>query len=187
MIRISFIALVSLICICITIYTIWTLQVSRKKSNDLLTEFRKIDRSLQRSNDSLQKTTGAFRRDSFRFPEVELAIKVRAITSCIDSMKHDLVLLSTQKEAIPFTYPDEPRLLRLKDNLAGYNLFILKHFSDKPNIKRNDFVNIVDVPDGTSSVPWEIYYFRNTSILSVLRELWVVNTQVLKLQHKATK
>ena len=187
MIRISFIALVSLICICIAIYTIWTIQVSRKRHNDLLTEFRKIDSSLKRSNDSLQKGTGAFRRDSFRLPQVELAIKVKAIISCIDSMKHDLVLLSTQKEAIPFTYPDEPRLLRLKNNLAGYNRFILEHFSDKPQIKRKDFVNIADVPDGTTSVPWEIYYFKNTSMLSVLKELTVINTQVLKLHHKATK
>ena len=190
MIKITFITLVSLICICIAVYTIWTIQVSRKRSNDLLSEFRKIDRSLRRSNDSLQKNAtgvGAFRRDSFRFPEVELAIKVNTITKCIDSMKHDLVLLTKQKEAASFSYPDKDRLFRLKNNLAGYNSFIQKHFYNRPNIKPGDFVNVDDIHNGSASIPWEIYYFKNTGVLSVITELTFINTQVLKLQQKATK
>jgi len=186
MVRISLITLFSLVFICIAVYAIWTVRVSKQRSNNLLNEFRKIDQSLRQSNDSLQKTsTGAFKMDSFRLPEVELAIKVNTITRCIDSIKHDLVILTNQKAAAEFTYPNKARLIALKNNLADYNSFIQKHFSGKPNIKPGDFVNIADVQEGTASIPWEIYYFKNSTVFSIITELTFINTQVLKLQQKA--
>lgn len=187
MIKMSLITLFTLICICIAVYTLWTIQVSRKKSNDLLTEFKKVDQSLQRSHDSLQNNaTGAFKRNTARLPEVELAIKANAISRCLDSIRHELVLLANQKSATSFSYPNNSRLLALKNNLADYNTFIQKHFPGKSNIKTADFVNVADVPNGSSSVPWEIYYFKNTTVLSIITELTFINTQVLKLQQKAT-
>jgi hypothetical protein len=188
MIKMSLITLFTLVCICIAVYAIWTVRVSRQSSNKLLNEFRKIDNSLRKSNDSLQKiSTGAFKRDSFRLPQVELAIKANTISRCIDSIKHDLVLLTNQKASTEFTYPDKPRLLALKNNLADYNSFIQKYFSGRSNIKSGDFVNIADVQKRASFIPWEIYYFKNSTVFFIITELTFINTQVLKLQQKATK
>lgn len=188
MIRLLLITLFTLTGSCIAVYTIWTLRVTGKKSNDLLTEFRKMDTSLNRSNDSLQNNihgVGAFKRGHTYLPEVELAVKANAINRCIDSMKHDLFILAKQKGRTSFTYPDKPRLQTLKNNLADYNSFIQKNFSYKPGIKQGDYINMTDVSIGTAFIPWERYYFQDTNIFSVISTLTFINTQVLKLQQKA--
>lgn len=186
----ALILLFALISICIAVYTMWTIQVSRNRSRDLRAAFIKADKSLHKASDSLQKNdqgTGAFKRDSFHLPEVELAIKVNTISRCIDSIKHDLVILTKQKETTSFSYPDKPRLLSLKNNLADYNSFLQDHFSANSDIKVGDLVNVADIPNGSSSTPWEVYYFENTSVFGVITELTFINTQILKLQHKATQ
>lgn len=183
----ALILLFALICICIAIYTLWTIQVSRNRSGDLRAAFIKTDKSLPKASDSLQKNdqgTGAFKRDPFHLPEVELAINVNTISNCIDSIKHDLVLLIKQKEATSFSYPNKPRLLFLKKNLADLNTFVQTHFSTA--IGQGDLITIADIPKGPSSVPWEDHYFSKTSVFAVITELTFINTRVIKLQHKAT-
>ena len=187
MIRTSIIALFALTAICVAVYVIWTLKVSKQRPDSLPTEFKKIDSSLQSANDSLQKKgLGAFKRDSFHLSEVELAIRVNDISRCVDSMKHELVVLTNQKQGTAFSYPDKPRLLVLKKKLADYNIFIQEHFSGKPNIKPGDYISINDVPNGTAPIPWEVYYFQNSNMFAMITELGFINTRVLKLKHKAT-
>ena len=184
MTKYALITLFTLLCACIVIYAIWTVRVSRTRADDLLTEFRKTNKSLQRSNDSLQN---AARKDSFHFPEVELAIRAGAITHCIDSIKHDLVVLANKDQAVSFSYPDTAKLLALKNNLQDYNLFIQKHFSNKPGIRPQDYINIADIKTSNKPVSWEAYYFRNTSVFAVITELTYINTQVQKLKQKAVR
>lgn len=189
MVRISLITLFTLICACIAVYAIWTIKVSRQKQQDTFRELKKTGQPFNRSNDVLQKDStgaGAIKRNEVRLPEVELAIKASAITRCIDSMKHDLVLMTKQKGTASFSYPDKHRLLALKNNLAGYNSFIQEKFPGKPNIKPGDFINVADVPLGPAAVPWEIHHFTNSSVFSMITELSFIHTQVLKLKHKAT-
>ncbi|MEP7256211.1 MAG: hypothetical protein ABI666_10590 [Ferruginibacter sp.] len=189
MIRYAFIVLISLLCACIAIYTIWTIRVSNSRSNDLLKEFRKVDRSLSKSNDSLQNSTGvgAFKKDSAYVPEVELSIRVNSIATCIDSIKHDLFILTNKKEGVPFSYPDMNKLVVLKNNLRSYNSFIQEHFGNKPGIKTADFINMEDIKSEGKLVPWEIYFFKNTNIFAAITELTFINTQVQKLQQKAIR
>lgn len=187
MTKYAIIILFALLCACIAIYAIWTVRVSRTRSNDLLTEFRKIDQSLRRSGDSLQNSVGAFKKDAFRLPEVELAIKVNAISICIDSIKHDLVILTNKNPGTSFSYPDTDKLLSLKKNLLSYNSFIQDHFSNKPSIKPADLINVDDIKNGIKTIPWEVYYFQNTSVFSVITELTYINTQVQKLRQKAIR
>lgn len=184
MTKYALITLFTLLCACIVIYAIWTVRVSRTRADDLLTEFRKTNRSLHRSNDSLQN---AALKDSFHFPEVELAIRAGAITRCIDSIKHDLVVLANKDQAVSFSYPDTTRLLYLKTNLQHYNAFIQKHFSHRPGIKPAELVNVEDIKTGNKPVSWEAYYFRNTSVFAVITELTYINTQVQKLKQKAVR
>lgn len=184
MTKYALITLFTLLCACIIIYAIWTVRVSRTRANDLLTEFRKTDRSLQQLNDSLRN---AAKKDSFHFPEVELAIRAGAITRCIDSIKYDLVVLANKGDATSFSYPDTAKLLALKNNLQGYNLFIQKHFSNKPGIYPNDFIHIEDIKTGNKPVKWEVYYFQSTSVFAVITELTYINTQVQKLKQKAIR
>ena len=189
MIRMSLITLFTLICACIAVYAIWTIKVSRQKQHELFPEYKKTGQSLTHSNDALQKDStgaGAIKRNDVRLPEVELAIKASAITRCIDSIKHELVLLTNQNGTASFSYPDRSRLLALKNNLAGYNSFIQEKFPGKPNIKPGDFINVADVPRDSAAVPWEIHHFTNSSVLSMITELSFIHTQVLKLKHKAT-
>jgi hypothetical protein len=181
----SIIALFTLVCICIAIYAIWTVQVSRQRTNDLLTELKKTRKSLQDSVQNNIHANSVIKRNADNLPEVELAIKVKAITMCIDSIRHDLVILSKQEGSTPFSYPNMPRLLSLKNNLAGYNSFIQSHFPGKLNIGQADLINVADIPTGSSSIPWENYYFKNTNVLAVITALTFINTQVLKLQQKA--
>lgn len=178
-----------MLCACIAIYAIWTLRVSKTRSDELLEAFKKTDQSLQRSNDSLQKlaSTGAFKKDSFHLPEVELAIRANAIFVCIDSIKHDLIVLANKNTAASFSYPDTARLLYLKNNLQHYNSFIQQHFAHKPAIRPADLVRIDDEKIGAKPIPWEVHYFQNTTVLSVITVLTYVDTQVQKLQHKATR
>lgn len=178
-----------MLCACIVIYAIWTVRVSRTRSDELPDAFRKTDQSLQRSNDSLQKlaSTGAFKKDSFHLPEVELAIRANAIFVCIDSIKHDLVVLANKSNATSFSYPDTARLLYLKTILQHYNSFIQQHFPHKPGIKPADLVDVDDVKTGAKPVPWEVHYFQNTTVLSVITVLTYIDTQVQKLQHKAMR
>lgn len=184
MTKYALITLFTLLCACIIIYAIWTVRVSRTRADDLLAEFRKTDRSLQRLNDSLQN---AAKKDLSLFPEVELAIRAGAITRCIDSIKHDLIVLANKDRANSFSYPDTARLLALKNNLQGYNLFIQKHFSGKPGIHPKDLIHIEDTNTGNKPVKWEVYYFRNTSVFAVITELTYINTQVQKLKQKAIR
>lgn len=188
MVRISLITLFTLVCACIAVYAIWTVRVSRQKSNDLLAEFRKADESLQGIDDSLQKTnkqTGAFKRTTDRLPEVELAIRVNEICRCIDSIKHDLVLLSNQKPGKAFSYPDNTKLLSLKKNLSAFNALILEKFSSGKVIKPGDLIDVDDVREGPAKIPWETYYFANSNVFAMITELTFINTNVLKLQHRA--
>ena len=189
MTKYAIILLFALLCACIAIYTIWTIRVSNNRSNDLLKEFRKFDRSLIKSNDSLQNSTGvgAFKKDSAYVPEVELSIRVNSIVLCIDSIKHELFVLTNKKEAVSFSYPYMNRLVVLKNNLRSYNSFIQKHFGNKPRIKTADFINVEDIKSGDKQVTWEIYFFKNTNVFAALTELTFINTQVLKLQQKAIR
>ena len=189
MIRYALISLFVLLCACIAIYAVWTVRVSKTRSDELLEAFKKTDQSLQRTNDSLQKlaSTGAFKKDSFHLPEVELAIRANAIFVCIDSIKHALVILANKNTAASFSYPDTAKLLYLKTNLQHYNSFIQQHFSHKPGIKPADLVDVDDVKTGAKPIPWEVNYFQNTTVLSVITVLTYIDTQVQKLQHKATR
>lgn len=184
MTKYALITLFTLLCACIAIYAIWTVRVSRTRADDLLAEFRKTDRSIQRLNDSLQSAT---KKDSFHFPEVELAMRAGAITRCIDSIKHDLVFLASKGDATSFSYPDTAKLLALKNNLQGYNLFIQKHFSGKPGIHPQDYIHVEDIKTGNKPEKWEDHYFRNTSVFAVITELTYINTQVQKLKQKAIR
>jgi hypothetical protein len=182
-VRYSLITLFTLIIACIIIYAIWTVRVSRNTSNELMNEFKKIDESLKKKNDSFQN---AARRDSFRFPVMELSLKANAIIRCTDSIKHDLVVLSGKQEDTLFSYPDKTRVLGLKDKLSDYNSFVEKHFS-KPGIKSTDLINIEQVKTATGQVPWEVYFFENTNIFAVITELNYINKQVQRLQQKALR
>ncbi|MBL0182684.1 MAG: hypothetical protein IPP96_10460 [Chitinophagaceae bacterium] len=189
MVRLVLIALFMMIVVCVGVYALWTIQVSQLKQDNLATDFKKTDSSLHRSNDSLEKNVagiGAFKRDSFHLPEVELAIKANAIIGSVDSMKHELALLANQKGAISFSYTDDRRLLVLKNRLADYNAFIKEHFRGKPNIKPGDSVSVSDVPRSGIITSWEDYYFKNTSLFAVITELIFIKSQVQKLQQKAS-
>ena len=181
MIRNSLIALFVLVLLCIGIFAFWAAKVSRQRSNDILAEFNRTDSSLQRTNERIQRTAG-------QLPEVELAAKVSAIGECIDSMKHELVILSRQKtgDPVPFSYPDKTRLLALKQKLAELNGFISTQYTGKRNIEAKDMVNIDDIPNGKATTPWEVYYFENTSIFGIITELSFIRSQTLKLQYKTT-
>jgi hypothetical protein len=183
MVRYSLITLFTLIIACIVIYAIWTAKVSRDTSNELMNEFKKINESLKKTNDSFQND---LRKDSFRFPAMELSLKANAITSCIDSIKHDLVLLSGKQSDASFSYPDKTRVLELKTKLSDYNSFIEKNFT-RPDIKPADLVNIEQVKTSTGQVPWEVYFFENTNIFAVITELNYINKQVQKLKQKALR
>jgi len=188
MIKLSLIVLFMMIAVCAGVYTLWTIQVSQQKQDNLLTGFKKTDSSLHRSNDSLEKNAAGarvFKRDSFHLPEVELTIKANAIIGSVDSMKHELAVLANQKGATSFSYPDDQRLLTLKNRLVDYNAFIKKHFAGKPNIKPGDFISVSDVPRSGVSTSWENYYFKNTSLFAVITELIFIRSQVQKLQQKA--
>lgn len=188
MVRISLITLFTLVCACIAVYAIWTVRVSRQKSNDLLTEFRKADESLQGINDSRQninKGTVTFKRTTDRLPEVELAIRVNEICRCIDSIKHDLALLSKQKPQTASSYPDTKKLFSLKKKLSAYNALILEKFSAGKTIKPGDLIDVDDVREGPAKIPWETYYFANSNVFAMITELTFINTNVLKLQHRA--
>lgn len=186
MTRFALITLFTLLCACIAVYAIWTVKVSQTRPDNLLTEFNKIDHSLKRSTDSLQNTV-SFKKDAVHLPEVEVAIKANAITACIDSIKHELVLLTKGKETVSFSYPDKKSLLILKNNVKDYNLFIREKFPGKPGIKANDFVNTEDVPIGARTIPWEVYHFENTKVFAAVTELTLINMQVLKLKQKAIR
>ncbi|HNU88642.1 MAG TPA: hypothetical protein PKJ94_10140 [Ferruginibacter sp.] len=186
MTRIALITLFTLLCACIAVYAIWTVKVSQTRSDNLLAEFKKIDNSLKRSNDSLQHAgIGAFRKDPSRLPEVELAIKAKTITSCIDSIRHEVFLLAEKKEAASFSYPDKKRLLVLKNDLVNYNRFIQEKFPGNTTIKPADFIGVENMELGGRSIPWEVYHFENTTTLAAIIELKFISMQVQKLRQKA--
>ena len=189
MTKYAIIVLFALLCACIAIYAFWTVRVSRTRPNGLLTEFSKTDRSLSRANDSVRNSTGigAFKRGSSYLPEVELAIRVNSIAVCIDSIKHELFILTNKKEATLFSYPDMNRLVVLKKNLRRYNSFIQEHFGNNPNVKTADFINVQNIKNGNKVIPWEIYFFRDTNVFAAITELTFINTQVFKLQQKAIR
>lgn len=185
MIRLVLIALFMMIVVCVGVYALWTIQVSQQ--DNLVADFKKTDSSLHRPGDSLKNAAaaGAFKRNSFHLPEVELAIKANAITGSIDSMKHELAFIANQKNFPSFSYPDDQRLLALKNRLADYNAFINEHFPGKTGIKAGDFISVSDVSRNGVTRSWEKYYFKNSSILAIITELAFIKTQVLKLQQKA--
>lgn len=189
MVKLALLALFMMVVVCAGVYALWTIEVSQQQQENLASEFKKTDSALQKTGDSLNKKTtssGAFKRDSFRLPEIELAIKANAITNAIDSIKHELAFSEDQKRSAPFTYPDARRILALKNSLAGFNAFIQTHFQGKPNINAGDLVPLSDVPNGNTATPWEVYYFRNSSVLAMITELTFIKTRVLRLQQKAT-
>lgn len=186
MTRYALITLFTLICACIAIYAIWTIRVSQTRSDNLLAEFKKNDSSLKRSNNSLQHAgIAASKKGSSCLPEVELSIKANAITACIDSIRHEVVLLSEKKEAASFSYPDKGRLLTLKNNLINYNRFIREKFPGHPAIRPADFIGVENMETGDRSIPWEVYHFENTTALAAIIELKFINMQVQKLKQKA--
>lgn len=188
MTRFALITLFTLLCACIVIYAIWTARVSQTRSDNLLAEFNKIDSFLKSPNDSLQQAgIGAFKKDHSRLPEIELAIKADAITACIDSIRHEIVLLAEKKEVSSFSYPDKNRLLALKNNLVNYNRFVQEKFPGNTTIKPADFIGVENMELGGRSIPWEVYHFENTSTLAAIIELKFIAMQVQKLRQKAMR
>ncbi len=188
MTRFALITLFTLLCACIVIYAIWTVRVSQTRSDKLLAEFKKIDSSLKRSNDSLQQAgTGAFNKDDPPLPEVELAIKANAITACIDSIRHRSGSAGRKKEVTSFSYPDKNRLLVLKNNQVNYNRFVQEKFPGNTTIRPADFIGVENMELGGRSIPWEVYHFENTSTLAAIIELKFIAMQVQKLRQKAIR
>ncbi len=186
MTKFALITLFTLLCACIAVYAFWTMKVSQSRSDNLLAEFKKIDSSLMRSGDSLQQaSTGALEKKHSRLPEIELAIKANAITACIDSIRHEIVLQAEKKEEASFSYPDKNRLLILKNDLVAYNQFVQEKFPGNTTIKPADFIGVENMELGGRSVPWEIYHFENTSTLAAIIELKFITMQVQKLKQKA--
>lgn len=181
MIRGLLILLFALVVAFIGIYAYWTAKVSRQKSMDFLTEFRKI-------NDTLRSSDGIIKRGKEKLPNIELTQRVNAIINCIDSMKHELVTLSKQKDKNggPYSYPEKERVMALKEKLSGLNQYVLAEYLSNKNIEKKDMPDIGDVAAGKSNIPWEVYYFENSSIFGMITELAFIRIQVLKLQYKAT-
>ena len=171
----------------IAAFFIWTAQLARKKSDDLMAAFKKVDSSIVVSNDSLthaKEGIGAIERDSSYMPAVDLSFKVNRICVRIDSIKNDLRLLKDKNKS-PFSYENKDRIMALKTDLLAFNMLIEKYFSDNPKIKAGDLIKVADIKKGDISIPWEVYYFDNTTAHSLSKALTATKQQVLNIEEKA--
>ncbi len=174
--RYALLILFTLLCACIAIYAIWTINVSKRKQDNLLSEFNRIDRSLKNSNDSLRRRAP--------IPEIEISAAAAAIVAGIDSMKHDIAMAANRKEGNAFTFPDKNKLLVLKQRLLNFNTLVREKFPCKAGINAGDFINLDDVRTGNKSTAWEVYYFENSNSFAAITELTYMSVQVQKLKQK---
>jgi len=181
MVRNSLIALFLLVLVCIGVYAYWTAQVSRHRQKDLLSSFKKADSTIQVATDQVGKADP-------NFPEAGLAVTVAAITGCIDSMKHELVILSQQQhyDAASFSYPNKQRLQSLKSHLATLNQYVRSQYQGNRTIEKKDTLDIGDIRMGKATYSWESYYFENKRIFSIITQLTYIWSKTLELQHKLT-
>ncbi len=118
------------------------------------------------------------------FPDVELSFKANQLRVRIDSIKNELHSFRDKKSE-SFSYKNIKKIKALKIGILDFNSFVKKYYSDKARIKTADFINVVDVSKGTSSIPWETYYFEKTNVYSTITILTFIDGQILKLQQKA--
>ena len=168
----SVILIVILIAVVATFY-LWSAIIARKKSDDLMSKFKEIDRSLTFSSDSAHSQEGIGAVEKL-YP---ISLMQSEIILLIDSLKENYERIPNSSRQIETSKRLQPDIVRLLQNIQQFN----KLKWDMADSRIPDTINYRPGLDRFSEQKWFSTYFKNTPKEASITYLNYLRKQVLTI------
>lgn len=139
-------------------YFLWTARLAKKKTDNVLEQFKKIDSSLIKTNDSLKNGMNALDIDRKKINyNYLIATTTSHLGMYIDSLMEKTDLNPTAvSHSISIS---KKEIARLKNELRNFNLMM----TDNGATVTADTFDIANIRSGNKMEDWETVHFTNAS------------------------
>jgi hypothetical protein len=163
--------LISISVILISIFLFWTAKVAKQKSEDILSQFKHIDSSLQKSKDSLSPINSNNTNKDIKEDNIEITSAGSKAVMYIDSLREFV-----KKSSDSHTPLTKVQIRTLKTYLLDFNSAV-----NSRNTEPSDSLALKSV-EGNGFVNWDSLYFYDTKKEIVHTYLTYLENTIIKIQ-----